>query len=131
MKILIFVWFASFGITAYSNNNQSKMNNIDITGLMDTAIFAGGCFWGVEYYMQQEQGVISTEVGYIGGNIKNPTYKQVCSHTTGFAEAVKIVFDPSKITYEKLAKLFFDIHDPTQINGQGPDIGDQYRSEIF
>ncbi len=97
----------------------------------DTAIFAGGCFWGVEYYMQQEPGVISTEVGYTGGNKENPTYKEVCSHTTGHAEAIRIVFNPSETSYEKLARLFFEIHDPTQVNGQGPDIGEQYRSEIF
>ena len=97
----------------------------------DTAIFAGGCFWGVEYYMQKEPGVISTDVGYIGGHTPNPTYEDVCSHTTGYAEAVRIVYDPSKTTYEKLARLFFEIHDPTQMDHQGPDYGDQYRSEIF
>jgi peptide methionine sulfoxide reductase msrA/msrB len=97
----------------------------------DTAIFAGGCFWGVEYYMHQAKGVISTEVGYIGGHGEKPTYQQVCSHTTGYAEAVRIIFDPRKTTYENLAKLFFEIHDPTQINQQVPDIGDQYRSSVF
>ena len=97
----------------------------------DTAIFAGGCFWGVEYYMQQAAGVISTDVGYTGGKKENPTYRDVCSHTTGYAEAVRIIFDPSKTSYESLARLFFDIHDPTQVDRQGPDVGDQYRSEIF
>ena len=97
----------------------------------DTAIFAGGCFWGVEYYMQQAKGVNSTDVGYIGGHTDDPDYRDVCSHKTGYAEAVMIIFDPTMTTYEDLAKLFFEIHDPTQMNRQGPDIGDQYRSEIF
>jgi len=97
----------------------------------DTAIVAGGCFWGVEYYMQKAAGVISTEVGYIGGSGDNPTYEKVCSHTTGYAEAVRIIFDPNKTNYENVIKLFFEIHDPTQLNRQGPDMGDQYRSAVF
>jgi peptide methionine sulfoxide reductase msrA/msrB len=95
------------------------------------AVFAGGCFWGVEYYLQQATGVIRVVSGYTGGTVENPTYQQVCAGGTGHIEAIEVCYDPRQTDYEALARLFFEIHDPTQRDRQGPDIGAQYRSAVF
>ena len=98
---------------------------------MAEATFAAGCFWGVEYVFRRVPGVTDVKVGYAGGQTENPTYEQVCSHTTGHAEVAQVSFDPDKVSFEQLLEVFWAMHDPTQVDRQGPDIGDQYRSEIF
>ena len=129
--------FRGEGFTA--KNTRHCVNSISLsfvpadaqTPALDTAYFAGGCFWGTEYFLQQADGVISAKVGYMGGSTDRPDYRDVCSGTTGHAETVEVIFDPVKTDFETLARLFFEIHDPTQIERQGPDVGDQYRSAVF
>lgn len=118
----------------FTNKNvRHCVNSISMEFIPSTkeAFFAGGCFWGVEHLLQQQKGVLSVESGYMGGKVKNPSYDEVSTGKTGHAETVRVIYDPSQIDYTTLVKLFFEIHDPTQENHQGPDFGNQYRSEIF
>ena len=114
-----------------NQNTSSKAENEQSQEQSATATFAGGCFWGTEYVFQQVPGVESTAVGFMGGRVDNPTYKQICYTDTNHAEVVQLRYDPEKISYEKLVKVFFKTHDPTTLNRQGPDVGNQYRSAIF
>lgn len=128
--------FQGEGLTG--KNLRYCVNSLSIDFVTDTcvqeteeAILAAGCFWGVEYYFQKLAGVLKTEVGYTGGHRDYPNYSAVCNEDSGHVEAVRIVYDPSKVAYREILKYFFEIHDPTQANGQGNDIGSQYLSKIF
>lgn len=116
-------------------NKRHCVNSISMNFIpekeMEKAVFAGGCFWGVQYFFEKKEGVYTSRVGYTGGEKEKPTYNDVCNSNTGHYEAIEITYNPQIISYEGLAKLFFEIHDPTQANGQGPDMGDQYLSAVF
>ncbi len=131
MKKFLFFSIVFFFSESCKGQNENSTISLISTGHMETAILASGCFWGTEYFLKRIDGVISTTVGYTGGFVDSPTYEQVCSKRTGHYEAAKVVFDSRKTSFEEVARMFFETHDPTQFNGQGPDIGPQYKSAIF
>ena len=129
---LIAVFFIS---CSFTNKEESKVNKINMDKItssnLDTAVFGCGCFWCTEAIFEELKGVESVEAGYAGGTVENPSYEQVCSGTTGHAEVARIIFDPSVISYDELLEVFWTTHDPTTLNRQGADVGEQYRSVIF
>ncbi len=137
LVLMLAAWLVSHRAETVASDNpavdkQMNMNQHDLEDIqMAEATFGGGCFWGVEAVFRQVEGVTATEVGYAGGTTENPTYRDVCSDTTGHAEVVRVHYDPSRVSYEKLLEVFWNEHDPTTLDRQGPDIGSQYRSVIF
>ncbi|MDO9376192.1 MAG: peptide-methionine (S)-S-oxide reductase MsrA [Ferruginibacter sp.] len=137
MKMIVLAATAFMGLftgavkSAQLNNNSMTENINEQAATTDSATFGTGCFWCTEAIFQQLEGVKSVTSGYSGGQVNNPTYKQVCTGTTGHAECLKVVYDPAKITYDELLEVFWQVHDPTTLNRQGNDVGTQYRSVVF
>lgn len=133
--LLIAIFAFIIGSCSFTNKEQKTINKQDIDKIMssnlDTAVFGAGCFWCVEAVFQELKGVQSVESGYSGGTVENPSYKEVCTGTTGHAEVAEIIFDPAVISYDDLLEVFWTTHDPTTLNRQGADVGSQYRSVIF
>jgi len=122
---------AACGLLLAADTKPSTEKTMTTPPKLEKATFGAGCFWGVEYQYAKIPGVLSAVSGYAGGKIDNPTYEDVCSHTSGHAEVIEVTFNPAKVAYRTLVEYFFKMHDPTQVNRQGPDVGDQYRSVIF
>ncbi len=122
--------FTGEGLTPKSTRHCVNSISLDFAPV-DTAYFASGCFWGTEYYFEKAKGVITTDVGYMGGHVQHPTYREVCTGTTGHVETTQVIFDTRKTNFDEMVKLFFETHDFSQENGQGPDIGPQYHSVLF
>ena len=132
LQLLAVIVYCSCNAQDKKNANNTEVMIMENTNnTVDTAIFASGCFWGTEYYFKKLKGVVSTEVGYIGGTIKNPAYREVCTGRTGAAEVIEITYDKTKTNLDEIFKVFFTVHDPTTLNRQGADVGTQYRSVIF
>lgn len=130
--LIFFTMLVIFSITVMGANMMtSKAESEGISAKNSKAYFAGGCFWGVEYLFEKKKGVLDARSGYMGGKLEDPTYQDVSYKDTGHVEVVEVEYDQTQVTYEELARLFFEIHDPTQKDGQGPDIGDQYLSVVF
>ncbi len=133
LGVFAYAHFAGAGQTAENKPSAGTAPGAkpETLAKVETATFAGGCFWGIQDKFEKVKGVVKTTVGYTGGTLKNPTYEEVCRHDTGHAEAVEVQFDPSVVTYQQLVEAFWKLHNPSEKNRQGPDVGENYRSAIF